>query len=79
MCPSPFRIFTQCYCDLMSSNLRVAVELVNIVADSRYKLYDDFLHADGRRLAEYLGAVRGAVLVGLEDGGSDPFKVVLAS
>lgn len=83
MCPSRFRIFTRSYCDLgntnVSSNLRVAVELVNVVADSRYKLYDDFLHADGRRLAEYLGAVRGAVLVGLENGGSDPFKVVLAS
>lgn len=57
-------------------NLKVALELVNIVADSRYKLYDDFLHPDGRRLAEYLGAVRQAVLVGLENGGSDPFKVV---
>ncbi|KAL4062442.1 nuclear pore protein 84/107 [Scleroderma yunnanense] len=60
-------------------NLRIALELVNIVADSRYKLYDDFLHADGRRLAEYLGSVRDAVLVGLEGGGSDPFKVVATS
>ena len=57
----------------------MALELVNVVADSRYKLYDDFLRAEGRRLAEYLGAVRGAVLAGLETGGSDPFKVVLAS
>ncbi|KAN0078059.1 Nuclear pore protein 84/107 [Tylopilus felleus] len=57
-------------------NLKVALELVNIVADSRYKLYDDFLHPDGRRLAEYLGAVRRAVLAGMESGGSDPFKVI---
>ncbi|KAI9454791.1 nuclear pore protein 84/107 [Boletus coccyginus] len=57
-------------------NLKVALGLVNIVADSRYKLYDDFLHPDGRRLAEYLGAVRRTVLAGLENGGSDPFKVV---
>ncbi|KAF8836112.1 nuclear pore protein 84/107 [Paxillus ammoniavirescens] len=57
-------------------NLKVALELVNIVADARYKLYDDFLQQDGRRLAEYLGAVRQAVLAGLENGGSDPFKVV---
>ncbi|KAF9221187.1 hypothetical protein BS17DRAFT_846289 [Gyrodon lividus] len=57
-------------------NLKVALELVNIVADARYKLYDDFLHQDGRRLGEYLGAVRQAVLVGLENGGSDPFKVI---
>ncbi|KIJ62485.1 hypothetical protein HYDPIDRAFT_94356 [Hydnomerulius pinastri MD-312] len=57
-------------------NLKVALELANIVADSRYKLYDDFLHQDGRRLGEYLGAVRQAVLAGLESGGSDPFKVI---
>ena len=57
----------------------MALEFVNVVADSRYRLYDDFLRAEGRRLAEYLGAVRGAVLAGLENGGSDPFKVVLAS
>ncbi|KAF9244485.1 107-domain-containing protein [Melanogaster broomeanus] len=57
-------------------NLKVALELVNVVADSRYKLYDDFLHEDGRRLGEYLGAVRQAVLAGLESGGSDPFKVI---
>ncbi|KAF8553085.1 hypothetical protein OG21DRAFT_1589517 [Imleria badia] len=57
-------------------NLKVALELVNIIADSRYKLYDDFLHPDGRRLAEYLGAVRRAVLAGMESGGSDPFKVI---
>lgn len=54
----------------------MALELVNVVADSRYKLYDDFLHPDGRSLGEYLGAVRKAVLAGLEGGGSDPFKVV---
>ncbi|KAG9312442.1 putative nuclear pore protein 107 [Chiua virens] len=58
------------------SNLKVALELVNIIGDSRYKLYDDFLHPDGRRLAEYLGAVRRVVLAGLENGGSDPFRVV---
>jgi len=56
MCPSPFRIFTRCYCDL-GDNISSTSELVNFVADSRCKLYDDFLHADGRRLAEYFGAV----------------------
>lgn len=65
-----------CQTDPRDRNLKVALEFVNIVADSRYKLYDDFLHPDGRRLAEYLGAVRRAVLAGLESGGSDPFKVV---
>ncbi|KIJ62482.1 hypothetical protein HYDPIDRAFT_94508, partial [Hydnomerulius pinastri MD-312] len=43
---------------LSDRNLKVALELANIVADSQYKLYDDFLHQDERRLGEYLGAVR---------------------
>ncbi len=30
----------------------------------------------GRTLAEYLGAVRQAVLAGLEHGGSDPFRLL---
>lgn len=57
-------------------NLKRALELANIVADSRYKLYDDFLHLDGRRLGEYLDAVRRATIAGLEGGGSDPFKII---
>src|ERR1700722_8751113 len=57
-------------------NLKYALELVNVVADSRYKLYEDFVNEEGRRLGEYLGAVRQAVLYGLEGGGSDPFRVI---
>ncbi|KAJ2925851.1 hypothetical protein H1R20_g11243, partial [Candolleomyces eurysporus] len=57
-------------------NLKRALELVNIVADSRYKLYEDFVNADGRRLGEYLGAVREAFVAGLEKGGSDPFRPI---
>ncbi|KAK7023754.1 nuclear pore complex protein [Favolaschia claudopus] len=57
-------------------NLKRAMELSNVVADSRYKLYDDFVNEDGRRLGDYLGAVRQAVLGGLEGGGSDPFRVL---
>lgn len=49
---------------------------MNVVADSRYKLYDDFSGEDGRRLGDYLGAVRQAVLCGLEGGGADPFRVI---
>ncbi|KAG2341834.1 hypothetical protein BDR05DRAFT_976754 [Suillus weaverae] len=62
----------------MSSNLKRALELANIVADSRYKLYDNFLHLDGRRLGEYLDAVGRATIAGLEGGGSDPFQVILS-
>ncbi|KAF9557921.1 hypothetical protein CPC08DRAFT_819621 [Agrocybe pediades] len=61
---------------LIPQNLKRALELANIVADARYKLYDDFVNDGGRTLSEYLGAVRQAVLAGLEGGGSDPFRVV---
>ncbi|KAF5319206.1 hypothetical protein D9619_008447 [Psilocybe cf. subviscida] len=61
---------------LMPENLKRAVELANIVADSRYKLYEDFMNKGGRSLSEYLGAVRQAMLAGLASGGSDPFKIV---
>lgn len=52
--------------------------LVNIVADSRYKLYEDFVGEHGRGLGDYLEAVRQAVIGGLEHGGSDPFRIVSA-
>ncbi|KAI0653097.1 nuclear pore protein 84/107 [Cubamyces menziesii] len=57
-------------------NLKHALSLVNVVADSRYRLYDDFSAQAGRRLGDYLGAVRQAVLAGLEGGGSDPFRIL---
>ncbi|TBU21786.1 nuclear pore protein 84/107 [Dichomitus squalens] len=57
-------------------NIKHALSLVNIVADSRYRLYEDFSKQDGRRLGDYLGAVRQAVLAGLEGGGSDPFRIL---
>lgn len=57
-------------------NLKHALLLASIVADSRYKLTGDFVSQDGRRLGDYLGAVRQAVLAGLEAGGSDPFRIV---
>ena len=48
----------------------------NIVADTRYALYEDFVsdgaHTD--RLEDYLRAVRQAILRGLENGGSDPLR-----
>ncbi|KAJ7582625.1 nuclear pore protein 84/107 [Mycena floridula] len=59
-------------------NLRRVFDLVNIVADSRYKLYEDFVNEEGRRLGDYLGAVRQAILGGLEGGGADPFRIVLS-
>jgi nuclear pore complex protein Nup107 len=62
------------------------MELVNIVADSRYRLYDDFISGTGvagnngrRRLGEYLGAVRQAFVAGLEKGGSDPFRTITSA
>ncbi|EKM50986.1 uncharacterized protein PHACADRAFT_177673 [Phanerochaete carnosa HHB-10118-sp] len=57
-------------------NLKHALEFANVVADSRYRLYDDFADQPSRRLGDYLGAVRQAILGGLEGGGSDPFRVL---
>ncbi|KAJ4468243.1 nuclear pore protein 84/107 [Lentinula aciculospora] len=57
-------------------NLKLLLQLVNIVADSRYKLYEDFFSESGARLDDYLRAVRQAILGGLEGGGSDPFRII---
>lgn len=61
---------------LSHRNLKLTLDLANVVADSRYRLYDDFADAPGRRLSDYLHAVRHAVLGGLEGGGSDAFRVI---
>jgi nuclear pore complex protein Nup107 len=58
--------------------LKLALDLANIVADSRYRIYEDFVNQDGRRLGDYLGAVRQAILGGLDGGGSDPFRIILS-
>ncbi|KAF7797289.1 hypothetical protein EIP86_008484 [Pleurotus ostreatoroseus] len=57
-------------------NLKETLSLTNIVADARYRLYDDFGDQRGRRLSDYVAAVRHALLGGLETGGSDPFRVI---
>lgn len=60
----------------LHSNAKLALKLANIVADSRYKLYDDFVGEGGIPLSEYLGAVRQAIIGGLEGGGSDPLRLL---
>ena len=52
--------------------------MVNIVADSRYRLYDDFIGGDddSHRLNEYLLTIRQGILKGLEFGGVDPFAIL---
>ena len=61
---------------ILKRNLQHVLELANVVADSRYKLYEDFANGEGRRLGDYLEAVRQAILGCLERGGSDPFKLI---
>lgn len=61
---------------LLNRNLKYVLLLANTVADSRYKLYEDFVAQDGRRLGDYLQLVREATLGGLEGGGSDPFRIL---
>lgn len=60
-------------------NLTRTFGLANIVADSKHKLYEDFVGGNGLRLGEYLGNVRQAILGGLEGGGSDPFRILTAA
>ncbi|KAF5346850.1 hypothetical protein D9756_010620 [Leucocoprinus leucothites] len=62
--------------NFIPENLKRAFELVNVVADSRYRIYEDFINEGGRKMSDYLGAVRQAALAGLEGGGSDPFRVL---
>ena len=40
-------------------------------------MFTEFAGENGRRLKEYLAALRVALLAGLEYGGSDPFRIVL--
>lgn len=58
--------------------MKRALQLADIVADSRYKLHEDFINEDGRGLGDYLGLIRQTILGGLESGGSDPFRVIYA-
>ncbi|TFK71838.1 hypothetical protein BDN72DRAFT_816969 [Pluteus cervinus] len=57
-------------------NLKKAIDLVNVIADSRYKLYEDFVGQEGRKLSDYLSAVKDAMVGGVEGGGSDPFRIL---
>lgn len=47
---------------------------MNIAADSRYKVYEDFINEGGIKFTSYLTIVRQAVFVGLEGGGSVPLE-----
>ena len=66
------------YSNTSSSNLKYALELTNVVADSRYGVYEDFIADGSTRLEAFLKAVRLGVLRGLEEGGSDPFRTLRA-
>lgn len=58
------------------SNVRSALLLVNVVADSRFELYDAFQNPYGNRLPEYLQCINDAFIEGLNANGSDPFRVL---
>jgi len=50
---------------------------VNIAADSRYRVYEDFINEGGIKFSSYLASVRQAVFVGLEGGGSVPLEFLI--
>ncbi|KAL5501221.1 NUP84 [Sanghuangporus vaninii] len=60
--------------DRIPRNLKHAFSLANIVADSRYGLYEDFISDGLQRMEDYLRSIRQAILRGLENGGSDPLR-----
>ncbi|EJC99448.1 uncharacterized protein FOMMEDRAFT_148674 [Fomitiporia mediterranea MF3/22] len=65
--------------DRIPQNLKHTFTLANIVADSRYGIYEDFIAQGGaERLENYLRAVRLAVVKGLENGGggADVFRAL---
>ena len=54
---------------------------MTIVADTRYRVFADFLGSSGgeHRLNDYLEAVRQAVLKSIDEGGSDLLVVLRKS
>ena len=69
------------YLTSLYSNYAEAMKLANIVADSRYSLYDDFLKNNQERLWEYLHSIQQCLLQGLADGEDhgEPFWFMVAS
>ncbi|CAE6488486.1 unnamed protein product [Rhizoctonia solani] len=63
--------------DIFPANLRKALQLPNIVADSRYSIFRDFVSPDGNRMPEYLAGVRDAGIAVLGAGVSDPVQAVV--
>ncbi|KAG8702888.1 Nucleoporin nup84 [Ceratobasidium sp. 394] len=59
------------------ANLRRALQLPNIVADSRYGIFKDFVSTSGNRMPEYLGCVREASIAMLKNGITDPVQAVV--
>jgi nuclear pore complex protein Nup107 len=58
-------------------NVVLAIKFADLVADARFKITSAFGRRDGGcPLSVYLDAMREAMLVGLENGGSDPFNIV---
>ncbi|QRV95712.1 nuclear pore complex protein [Ceratobasidium sp. AG-Ba] len=63
--------------DLFPANLRRALQLPNIVADSRFGIFKDFVSRDGNRMPEYLRCVREASIAVLKNGITDPVQAVV--
>ncbi|KAG9125019.1 Nucleoporin nup84 [Ceratobasidium sp. 392] len=59
------------------ANLRRVLQLPNIVADSRYGIFKDFISTSGNRMPEYLRCVREASIAVLKNGVTDPVQAVV--
>lgn len=58
---------------ILGRNLQRALDLANVVADERYKLYMEFVSVRRNTITDYLEQVRTAALRALE--GSNAFAV----
>ncbi|KZV90878.1 hypothetical protein EXIGLDRAFT_676668 [Exidia glandulosa HHB12029] len=65
---------------IVPRNVRLALELANVVADARHHIAEEFYAGERNRLPDYLSAVRVAAIEGMALGNcADPFKIVASS
>lgn len=62
-----------CFLLTLFRHLPRALQLANLVADERHKLYLDFVAPTDNRLRQYLDLVADAALVQMDNGGGGPF------
>ncbi|CEH16901.1 Nuclear pore complex, rNup107 component (sc Nup84) [Ceraceosorus bombacis] len=65
--------------EFIPGNLAIALNLPNLVADEKHKLYLDFISMHGNSLKQYLAFVRQAHLESFDRLGTDSFKAAASA